>query len=108
LCPKKLRSIPLYVTDGLKLYTTALRKQYGKLIRFAPTGMRERPREPKLIVNDLLKYAQVIKVRAKGKLDKVIKRIIFGKYINPKIISASYIERQNLTCRQDDRFLQED
>ena len=98
---KKLRSIPLYVTDGLKLYTTALRKQYGKLIRFAPTGKRGRPRKPKLIVNDLLKYAQVIKIRAKGKLDKVIKRIVFGKDINPKMISTSYIERQNLTCRQD-------
>jgi transposase-like protein len=27
---KKLRSIPLFVTDGLKLYTKALRNQYGK------------------------------------------------------------------------------
>lgn len=98
---KKLRSIPLYVTDGLKLYKTALQKQYGKLIRFAPTGKRGRPRNPKLIVSDLLKYAQVIKIRAKGRLDKVIKRIIFGKDINPKMISTSYIERQNLTCRQD-------
>lgn len=98
---KKLQSIPLYVIDGLKLYTTALRKQYGKLIRFAPTGKRGRPRNPKLIVSDLLEYAQVIKIRAKGRLDKVIKRIIFGKDINPKMISTSYIERQNLTCRQD-------
>jgi transposase-like protein len=60
---KKLQSIPLYVTDGLKLYTTAFRKQYGKFVRFAPTGKRGRPRKPKLIVNDLLKYAQVIKRR---------------------------------------------
>lgn len=102
---KKLRSIPLYVTDGLKLYTTALRKQYGKLIRFAPTGKRGRPRNPKLIVSDLLKYAQVIKIGVKGRLDKVIKRIIFGKDINPKAISTSYIERQNLTCRQDNNRL---
>lgn len=98
---KKLRSMPLFVTDGLKLYTTALRKQYGKLQRFAPTGKRGRPRSPKLIVDDLPKYAQVIKMRVNGRLNKVIKRIIFGVDIDPIMISTSYIERQNLTCRQD-------
>ena len=50
---KMLRSIPLFVTDGLKLYTIALRKQYGKLQLFAPTGKRGRPRSPKLIVDEL-------------------------------------------------------
>ena len=75
---KMLRSIPLFVTDGLKLYTIALRKQYGKLQLFAPTGKRGRPRSPKLIVDELLNYAQVIKIRAEGRLKKVVKRIIFG------------------------------
>jgi IS1 family transposase len=98
---KKLKSIPLYVTDGLKLYTNALRKQYGKLKPFAPTGKRGRPRSPRLIVDELLKYAQVIKMRAEGRLKKVFKRIIFGENIDPKMISTSYIERHNLTCRQD-------
>jgi len=59
------------------------------------------PKSPKLIVDDLLKYAQVIKMRVNGRLNKVIKRIIFGKNVDPKMISTSYIERQNLTCRQD-------
>jgi IS1 family transposase len=98
---KRLKSIPLVVTDGLKLYTTSLRKQYGKLKQFAPTGKRGRPISPRLIVDELLKYAQVIKIRAEGRLKKVFKRIIFGKNIDPKMISTSYIERQNLTCRQD-------
>jgi IS1 family transposase len=98
---KKLKSMPLFVTDGLKLYTVALRKQYGKLRVFASTGRRGRPRSPKLIVDDLLKYAQVIKMRVNGKLNKVVKRIIFGENIDPKMISTSYIERLNLTCRQD-------
>lgn len=98
---KKLKSMPLFVTDGLKLYTVALRKQYGKLRVFASTGRRGRPRSPKLIVDDLLKYAQVIKTRVNGKLNKVVKRIIFGENIDPKMISTSYIERLNLTCRQD-------
>jgi transposase-like protein len=77
---KKLRSMPLFVTDGLRLYTVALRKQYGKLRQFAPTGKRGRPRSPELIVDDLLKYAQVIKMRVNGRLNKVIKRV-FGENI---------------------------
>lgn len=98
---KRLKSIPLFATDGLKLYTIALRKQYGTLKQFAPTGRRGRPRNPRLIVDELLKYAQVIKMRAEGRLKKVFKRIIFGENIDPKMISTSYIERLNLTCRQD-------
>ena len=98
---KRLKSIPLFATDGLKLYTIALRKQYGTLKQFAPTGRRGRPRNPRLIVDGLLKYVQVIKMRAEGRLKKVFKRIIFGENIDPKMISTSYIERLNLTCRQD-------
>ena len=52
---KRLKSIPLFATDGLKLYTIALRKQCGKLKQFAPTGKRGRPRSPRLIVDELLK-----------------------------------------------------
>jgi transposase-like protein len=69
---KRLKSMPLFVTDGLRLYVAALRKQYGKQQQFAPTGKRGRPRSPKLIVDDLLKYAQVIKMRVDGKLKKVV------------------------------------
>ena len=98
---KRLKSIPLFATDGLKLYTIALRKQYGTLKQFAPTGRRGRPRNPRLIVDELLKYAQVIKMRAEGRLKKVFKRIIFDENIDPKMVSTSYIERLNLTCRQD-------
>ena len=83
-------------------YTARLDTQrLGKLLKFAPTGKRGRPRSPKLIVDDLLKYAQVIKMRVNGRLNKVVKRIIFGKNIDLKMISTSYVERLNLTCRQD-------
>ncbi len=34
-------------------------------------------------------------------LTGVEKRVIFGENIDPKMISTSYVERQNLTCRQD-------
>jgi IS1 family transposase len=96
-----LKSLPLFVTDGLKFYKIALLKQYGKLQSFARTRKRGRPRRPRFIPDELLKYAQIIKQRAGGILMKVEKRVIFGQEIDPKAVSTSYIERQNLTCRQD-------
>jgi IS1 family transposase len=96
-----LKSLPLFVTDGLKFYKIALLKQYGKLQSFARTCKRGRPRRPRFIPDELLKYAQIIKQRAGGVLMKVEKRVIFGQEIDPKAVSTSYIERQNLTCRQD-------
>jgi IS1 family transposase len=96
-----LKALPLFVTDGLKFYKIALLKQYGKLQSFAQTGKRGRPRLPRFVSDELLKYAQVIKQRAGRILTKVEKRVIFGENIDPKMISTSYIERQNLTCRQD-------
>jgi IS1 family transposase len=96
-----LKSLPLFVTDGLKFYKSALLKQYGKLQSFARTGKRGRPRRSRLIPDELLKYAKIIKQRAGSVLTKVEKRVIFGQDIDPKAVSTSYIERHNLTCRQD-------
>ena len=96
-----LKALPLFVTDGLKFYKIALLKQYGKLQSFIQTGKRGRPRLPRLIPDELLKYAQIIKQRTGRVLTGVEKRAIFGEDIDPKMISTSYIERQNLTCRQD-------
>ena len=96
-----LKVLPLFVTDGLKFYKIALLRQYGKLQSFAQTGKRGRPKLSRIISDELLKYAQIIKQRAGRVLTKVEKRVIFGENIDPKMISTSYIERQNLTCRQD-------
>ncbi len=94
-------SMPLFVTDGLEFYTKALLKQYGEIEEFPRTGKRGRPKNPKLIPPDDLKYAQVIKKRKGGKLRKIVKKIIFGKDIEETEISTSLLERQNLTFRQD-------
>jgi IS1 family transposase len=96
-----LKALPLFVTDGLKFYKIGLLKQYGTLQSFARTGKRGRPRLSRLIPDELLKYAQIIKQRAGSVLTRVDKRVIFGENIDPKMVSTSYIERQNLTCRQD-------
>jgi hypothetical protein len=96
-----LASIPLFVTDGLKFYKKALLNQYFEITKYPPTGKRGRPRSPRLISNALLKYAQIIKERSGSRLKKIVKKIVFGNDIDPKSISTSYIERQNLTLRQD-------
>ena len=56
---------------------------------------------PKLISSALLKYGQIIKERSGSRLKKIARKIVFGNDIDPKLISTSYIERQNLTLRQD-------
>jgi len=43
-----------------------------------------------------LKYAQVVKTRVNGVLEKVEKKTIFGKDIEQKEISTTLLERQNL------------
>lgn len=98
---KKLNNVPLFVTDGLQFYKNALLKHYGKLVTYDRTGKPGRPKGPIVVISELVNYAQVIKKRRDGKITKVIKRVIFGSGIDPKLISTSYIERQNLTIRQD-------
>jgi IS1 family transposase len=98
---ERLASIPLFVTDGLRFYVGALLEQYGQWIKYPLTGKRGRPRNERLVPNEDLKYAQVIKIRQDGRLSEVIKKIIFGKDIEAELISTSLIERLNLTLRQD-------
>jgi hypothetical protein len=51
---KRLTSVPPYVTDGLKFYIQALLEQYGKWIWFESSGLRGRPRSPRLVPDDNL------------------------------------------------------
>ena len=97
----RLASMPLFVTDGLRFYASALREQYGRWISFKPTGKRGRPRKDKLIPNKNLKYAQVIKIRPDGWLKEVVKKTVFGKDIETRLISTSLVERLNLSLRQE-------
>jgi hypothetical protein len=54
-----------------------------------------------------LKYAQVVKEREGGEIVNIEKRIMFGsaEEINDNDIFTSYIERENLTLRQDNNRL---
>ena len=102
LTAKRLsESKPLFVSDGLEFYGKALLKQFGEIEEFPRTGKRGRPKNPKLVPPDDLRHAQVVKKRKGGKLQKIAKKIIFGKDIEETEISTSLLERQNLTFRQD-------
>jgi IS1 family transposase len=102
LTAKRLSELrPLFVSDGLKFYTKALLNEFGEIEEFPRTGKRGRPRNPKTIPPEDLEYAQVIKKRKGGRLQKIVKKVIFGKSIEEKEISTSLLERQNLTFRQD-------
>ena len=91
----------LFVSDGLKFYTKALLNEFGEIEEFPRTGKRGRPRNPKTIPPVNLEYAQVIKKRKGGRLQEIVKKVIFGKSIEEKEISTSLLERPNLTFRQD-------
>jgi len=92
---------PVFVTDGLNFYKVALLSQYGVQVEYPKTGKRGRPRKPEKFPSESLKYAQVVKTRKGGKLQKVEKNVVFGEGIEQSEISTSLIERQNLTFRQD-------
>jgi len=96
-----LCSTPLFVSDGLSMYTKAILKQYGHFVDSPRTGLPGRPKKPVLVPNSELKYAQVIKSKPGKKGHKVVRKVIFGTDIDSKDISTSYIERQNLSFRQD-------
>jgi hypothetical protein len=76
-------------------------KKYGERIEFPRTGQRGRPKNPTLVPDKDLKYAQVIKNRKGRELQKIEKKIVFGQNIDQSEISTSLLERQNLTFRQD-------
>ncbi|NYB26453.1 MAG: hypothetical protein HVN34_09460 [Methanobacteriaceae archaeon] len=101
------KKLPIFITDGRKYYAEALLKRYGEYTVFPKTGKRGRPRKPRQMPLEELKYAQVIKTREGGKVINIQRKIIFGEKedIDESIISTAYIERQNLTLRQDNNRL---
>ena len=101
LVSKRLISIPLFVTDGLKFYAEAILKKYGELMEFPRTGKKGRPKNPKVVPRKDLRYAQVIKNEEEGGSKKIVKKVIYGDNIEHSQITINLLERQNLTFRQD-------
>lgn len=100
------RPLPLFVSDGWDAYSEALFGAYYWLIE-CPPNKRGRPPRPKKVPELQLRYAQLVKIRKKGRVVSINKRVIFGEEetIKKEDISTSLIERENLSLRQDNRRL---
>ena len=112
-------SLPLFTSDSLKHYTDVLLELFGQWEKPQPTGWPGRPCKSYRVPSPDLRYAQVHKERQGGRVIKVTRSIIFGKRRTVETQAASlkradgsegqintaYIERDNLTLRQELRRL---
>jgi IS1 family transposase len=96
---------PFFVSDGLRLYSRAILKVYGKWTEYPRTGLPGRPRKPGLAPPTDLRYAQVVKHHRDGHLSEVERKVVFGDGIAASEISTSFVERCNLTMRQENKRL---
>jgi IS1 family transposase/transposase-like protein len=103
--------IPFFTSDQLAHYPNALLNGYGipEVILDIP-GKRGRKPKPKLLPPSNLLYAQVVKRRQRGRVVEITKKVIFGDETaiqtcltastTSRTINTSFVERNNLTCRQ--------
>jgi len=100
--------VPLFLTDGLKEYATALLTHFGYWVqppRRQATGSAPKPRW--LPLPELL-YAQVVKTVRRRRLVAVQHRVVFGtiEAVNQVLsplgwqINTAFVERINLSLRQ--------
>jgi IS1 family transposase len=100
--------VPLFLTDGLKDYGTALLTHFGQWVhpeRRQEKGPRPKPRWMPL--PELL-YAQVVKAYRRRRLVGVTHRVVFGTRLATEqvlaacgwTINTAFIERLNLDIRQ--------
>jgi IS1 family transposase/transposase-like protein len=104
-------SIPFFTSDQLPPYAHALLHVYGKpeVLLHIP-GKRGPKPQPQLLPPPDLHYAQVGKHRKGGRVVRVTTTIIFGSEAAvqarlaastvSQTINTSFVERNNLTCRQ--------
>ena len=100
--------VPLFLTDGLKDYATALLTHFGSWrqpARRQDKGPRPRPR---WMPRPALLYAQVVKAYRRRRLVGVTHRVVFGSRLAIEqmlarcgwTINTSLVERLNLDIRQ--------
>jgi len=106
---------PLFTSDALRHYAHVLLEVFGVWQRPTPTGKPGRPKHPVRLPHPLLGYAQVEKRRKRGRVVDVSRRIVFGpeqdllararsvRCANGRQgqINTAYVERQNLTLREE-------
>jgi transposase-like protein len=75
----RVRTLPLFLTDGWKAYPAALLQVVGVVYRRRRRGKVGRKPKPRLVAPPDLCYAQVVKVRDKtAQVVEVSRRVVFG------------------------------
>lgn len=108
--------MPYFTSDELEHYVSAIHEEYGVEKTFPRTGKRGRPKKPIKVIPPNLIYSQVHKYREKGRVKQIDKKIIFGTEAQvkkslqqspvSKSVNTSFVERNNLTLRQQNGRLQ--
>jgi IS1 family transposase/transposase-like protein len=99
---------PLFLTDGLREYVTALVTHYGRWMQPARRQGAGRWPKPRWMPQPRLLYAQVVKCYRRRRLVRLKHRVIFGPVATIESILAkrgwkintSFVERLNLDFRQ--------
>ncbi len=105
---------PLFLSDGWPSYPEILATTYSHE-EAVPYGGRGRPRKPIRMIDENLKYAQVIKHKEGGRLIAIEKRVIWGteeeildiiqQEGRGQTINTSYVESRNGNYRKDNKRL---
>ena len=75
----RVRTLPVFLTDGWRAYTAALLQVVGVLYRPRRRGTVGRKPKPRLVAPKVLYYAQVVKVRNQAaQVVEVSRRVVFG------------------------------
>ncbi len=107
--------IPFFTSDQLAEYRTALLHVYGQWYQPARNGSRGCfPKRRRVAPPDLV-YAQVVERRERGQVVEVTHKVVFGSAeavqtcleasAASSTINTSFVERDNLTLRQQNRRL---
>jgi IS1 family transposase len=107
--------LPLFTSDQLPEYRTALLHTYGVWYQPQRNGDRGRYPKPRRVPHPGLLYAQVVKVRHNGRVVEMRTKVVFGNSdaVDKRLaqspvsntINTSFVERDNLTQRQCNRRL---
>jgi IS1 family transposase len=98
--------VPLFVTDGLKDYATALLTHFGQWMH--PERRQDKGPKPRWMPLPELRYAQVVKSYRRRRLVSVTHRVVFGTRLAIEqvlarcgwTINTAFVERLNLDIRQ--------
>jgi IS1 family transposase len=107
------RLMNLLTSDEYPAYKTALFEAYAVEKEQVGTGRPGRPRKPRKIVPEGLKYATVHKERKEGRIVKVTTRVVFGTLVAvlaalaislvSKVVNTVFVERHNGSDRNRNR-----